>query len=209
MAGAVHCQLQATLQQAMSNEEAQGRVTSREQAFTDSFPEHHLRPLTFQACGLPEPPLVPSHWTAFDGFRDLLKKLLEEKSLGQSIMQQEIPQLSNFMWTKIFCCLFILAFDSSMVLSNFSTFWITRLLLVMLDPNGWQKIFLISLYRMISFIWTQKLHIKTRSGIISFWKAHGCPNVPNHLPSSRSYFSYYNDFLSLTVENFIFVSWGS
>lgn len=111
MAGAVQCQLQATLQQAMSNEEAQGRVTRREQACTDTFPEHHTRPLTFWACGLPDAPLVPSNWAAFDGFKDQLKRLfeeifLEEKSLAQSIMQQGIPQLSNLMWINIFCCLF-------------------------------------------------------------------------------------------------------
>lgn len=106
MAGAVQCQLQAALQQTMSNEETQERVTRREQARTDTFPEHYPRPLIFQACGLPEPPLVPSYWTVLDGFKDQLKRLLEEKSLVQSSMQQGIPQLGSLLWTNIFCCLF-------------------------------------------------------------------------------------------------------
>lgn len=97
MAGAVKYQLWATLQQAMNNEEAQGRVTGREEACTDTFREHQPKPLTFWACGHPEPPFMPSHRTAFDGFKDQLKRLLGEKSLAQSIMQQEIPQLSNLM----------------------------------------------------------------------------------------------------------------
>lgn len=101
IAGAVQCQLWATLQQAMTKKEAQGRVTRREQACTNTLPEHYPRPLTFWACGHPEPPLVPSYWTALDGFKDQLKRLLEEKSLAQSIMQQGIPQEFH-----IFCCLF-------------------------------------------------------------------------------------------------------
>lgn len=92
---------------------------------------------------------------------------------------------------------------------NFSTFGQTSLLFVVLHPNKLQKLFLIHFYRRIIFIWIWKLQIKTRSGLISFWKARCCSNIPNHLPSSSPYFSYYNDLLSLTVKDFIFVSWGS
>lgn len=174
-------------QQAKGNEEAQERVTRREQTCSDTFLEHYLRPLIFQACGLPE----PHFWSSSDQL--LMDSRISWRNYRRKIFSHMVLYFP---------------FDSYDAL-NCSIFWVTPLLFMVLDPNKLQKLFLIHLYGIVIFIWMWKLLIKTWSGLISFWKVHGCSNIPNHLPSSSPYFSYYNDLLSLIVKDFIFVSWGS
>lgn len=188
MAEALQCLLCTTLQQAMGNEKTQGRVTRREQTCTDTF----LGVLRT----LPEAPDISGLWTSWATFCVFLlnsswwiqrpaEEITEEKSLATWFY----TFLLIYMMTPIF-----LPLDKLL-------FYLWSFIQI--------SCFLIHFYRRIIFIWIWKLQIKTRPGLISSWKACCCSNIPNHLPSSSPYFSYYNDLLSLTVKDFIFVSWGS